>query len=275
MRSIGVEQISTGTASNIAVFNTDDGGMTGEDIIYAVHHGGNRSFTADDDGRTTEHTLHSVGTASSDLEVRNCIPNFALESIKLHRDVANALTTISTCNHGNRRVQEWSCSRCTKALENYYNEFSLQSAVLGRYIRDVLRCGERNPPFTRMTSACINAVMVRKIADFEKYLAELSKKIHPSALSYWRKFGSAQPDEAEVNMDAKLKMKSLFIFPGRKQCRDPIDFDGVDKQECTKVYVKGKIAVPTFLTVQCCCSHPKLIGFVLNANLSLQCYPVY
>lgn len=185
------------------------------------------------------------------------------ESITLHRKISKALSSVYTCKHGNRRITDWSCPRCTKQVADLFNESSLQTVVLGRYIRDVLRCGERNPPFTRLSSACISSVIDCRVVQFERYLSDLSKKLHPSSLMYWKKFGSAQPDLSAVSSDAAAKKKSLFMFPGRQQVRNPIDFDGVDKQDCTKVYFKGKTTVPTFLTVQCCCDHPKLLGFVL------------
>lgn len=58
-------------------------------------------------------------------------------------------------------------------------------------------------------------------------------------------------------------VKSLFAFPSRAKIRNEIDFDGVEKQECTKVYMKGKSSVPAFPEVQCCCAHPKLLSVVL------------
>lgn len=45
--------------------------------------------------------------------------------------------------------------------------------------------------------------------------------------------------------------------------RNSIDFEKVDKQESTKVYLKGDSTVLSFLTVQYCCAHPKILGFVL------------
>lgn len=42
-----------------------------------------------------------------------------------------------------------------------------------------------------------------------------------------------------------------------------IDFEKADRQDCTKHYFKGQSLVPTFLTVQCACAHPKLVGFVV------------
>lgn len=79
--------------------------------------------------------------------------------------------------------------------------------------------------------------MYRRIRDLEKYLMRLSKKLLGTSVQYWKKFGSPDPDVSKVNRDGNSKTKSLFLFPGREQARDPIDFDGIDKQECTKVYL--------------------------------------
>lgn len=62
---------------------------------------------------------------------------------------------------------------------------------------------------------------------------------------------------------SNLRDNSLYVFPGRSRVRHGIDFDEMDSHECTKHYVKGNSYVPSFMTVQCACAHPKLIGFVI------------
>lgn len=57
--------------------------------------------------------------------------------------------------------------------------------------------------------------------------------------------------------------ESLYTFPGRNRCRKGIDFEKVDRQDSKKHYFKGQSVVPTILTVQCACAHPKLVGLVV------------
>lgn len=80
---------------------------------------------------------------------------------------------------------------------------------------------------------------------------------------YWRRFGSREVVTVNEVKGHCSKMISLFVFTGRGKCRIAIEFDVLDKQECTKNYFKGESTVSSFVTVQCCCAHPKLIGFVL------------
>lgn len=60
--------------------------------------------------------------------------------------------------------------------------------------------------------------------------------------------------------EANSYRKSLYVFPGRLKQRQGIDFDNLDRQDCTKNYFKGNSSIPCFTGVQCSCVHPKLLG---------------
>lgn len=127
----------------------------------------------------------------------------------------------------------------------------------------MLRCGRRNPSFTRTQMAVMSRMLSRRIKDFERYLKNFGRKLHTSSLKYWKHFGKVMPSDTTGTNSPELLENSLYVFPGRKRCRNGIDFDKVDKQDYTKVYFKGDSTVPSFLTVQFCCAHPKLLGFVV------------
>ncbi|MEM6737858.1 MAG: hypothetical protein AAF620_17500, partial [Bacteroidota bacterium] len=52
-------------------------------------------------------------------------------------------------------------------------------------------------------------------------------------------------------------------FPGRHQYRPLITFDKQEGHQCGKRYAKNSTHSPGLLTMQCACSNPKLIGYVV------------
>lgn len=122
----------------------------------------------DDNTRDFSSEFPSVSKDSTDNDVRQYVDKRSVESISLHRKLSKALNEVSLCKHGTRTMNDWYCRKCTKKLAHLFNEISLQSAVLGRYIRDVLRCGEKIPAFTRRSTACITAVMEIRVLEFER-----------------------------------------------------------------------------------------------------------
>lgn len=104
------------------------------------------------------------------------------------------------------------------------------------------------------------------------YIETLSKCMHPSSIEYWRRFGNVLStninaddagDTGRLEAEVNSYRNSLFILTGRKMVRTEIQLDKVDDQDCSKNYFKGNSAIPSFITVKCCCENPKLLRFVI------------
>ena len=57
--------------------------------------------------------------------------------------------------------------------------------------------------------------------------------------------------------------KTGMSFPGRKQYRPMMTFDQKESKQCGKRYPKSRNHSAGVLTVQCSCSNPKLIGYIV------------
>ena len=55
--------------------------------------------------------------------------------------------------------------------------------------------------------------------------------------------------------------RTKCIFPGLRQYRPAITFDGLESRNCSKIYNKFEFHRPGLLTTQCVCTHPKLRSF--------------
>lgn len=216
-------------------------------------------------GEHADNGTMNITESTSDEQVRELVKHLAKETIALHRYVANALQTGSDCTHVDQRVEaKWACDECSAGLSHNYETVLLQNCILGRYLRETIRNGNRVPSFTRGSAGFVSRLLQSRVLEFEKYLSNLARKLHPSSLSYWKRFGSSCPSPITDMNDRRAELSdSLYVFPGRPRCRDGIDFEKVDNQECTKNYFKGTSPTPSFLTVQCSCAHPKLLGFVI------------
>lgn len=141
--------------------------------------------------------------------------------------------------------------------------------MIGRYIRDLIRTGRRNPVVSRKLAAVMSSAVDKRVDNFVRYMSNMAEKMHHTSVRYWRQYGVVDascnvPTAEHGGMEYdRSEQQSLYVFPGRPNCRPDIAFDKVDHQDCSKNYFKGQGTVPSFLTVQCACAHPKLLGFVI------------
>ena len=66
---------------------------------------------------------------------------------------------------------------------------------------------------------------------------------------------------AKEELDKSLS--SGICFPGRNRCRPCIIYKATNEEFCNKNYKSSRNHSPGFMTVQCACNSPKLIGFVV------------
>lgn len=210
-----------------------------------------------------------IDESSTDSDVRDMVKKLVVESTELHKTVSLKLMGLSLCTHGGRSLDQWACTDCESMNGASIRSVSLQNSVLGGYVRNVITHGNCIVKFSRDAAAVVSTVLDTRVAEFEKYLGNLSMKMQKSSINYWKKYGSLSVDPIDSISDLGEQQpsvrgkKSLYVFPGRRRVRQDIEFDKVDRQECTENYFKGQSVTPAFLTVQCACSYPKLLGFVI------------
>lgn len=134
--------------------------------------------------------FNSLPDSSTDDELRNLVGLLAAESIKMHREVAMGLRNLTLCEHGRKQYSDWPCDLCCKLGDVELDHVCMKNAFLGRYIRELLRTGCRNPPFARKMATKVGTTIRARIAEVELYLHNLSEKISPSSMKYWKRFGT-------------------------------------------------------------------------------------
>lgn len=182
-----------------------------------------------------------INHSSSDREVRDMVKRLAGESTELHKEVAERLEQLCSYLHDGRSTSQWACKPCEKLQGMNIRAIMLQNSVLGRYVQEVISNEKYRVQFSEIVVGVVSSVLLSRVAEFDKYLCNLSQKMHPSSIQYWKRYGSVSlptiGDEKETGGVA-VKGKSLYAFPGRSRVSRGIDFDKVDRQDCTKNYFK-------------------------------------
>lgn len=128
-------------------------------------------------------------------------------------------------------------------------------------LKEVVRTGRRAPVLSRRSAMIVHRLIEAKICGLEDYKAQAAEKMDTSVASYWNTYGHlSEKEDLWEQCDGE---ESTFVFPGRTSIRQPIKTDGKDKKDCTKKYYTSRPNMTSFISVQCPCVHPKIIGFTL------------
>lgn len=119
------------------------------------------------------------------------------------------------------------------------------------------------PILSRLSCSILHELIEAKLSGLETYKKEAAKKLDKFVASYWSKYGHYSAKESGKCVYEMNGEKSLFVFPGRAAVRPPIKTDVKDKPECTKKYFTSRPNMTSFISLQCPCRHPKMIGFTL------------
>lgn len=106
---------------------------------------------------------------------------------------------METCTNDVRDENDWDCLRCVKPVGADFDAVLLQNAILGIYDWNVFRCAHSNFNFTRSTAALMSALMHRKLRYFKNYKIAIGRKMHPSTLQYWNKYGKVPAEGDHVD----------------------------------------------------------------------------
>lgn len=139
---------------------------------------------------TVQKMSTKISESSSDGEVRDMVKQLAMESTKLNKTLAARLKELSSCVHGGRNIAQWVCSECADLEAINVKAVQVQNSVLGRFVHEVIANGSSANQFTRAVAGVKGTVTEARAEEFEKYLRNLSAKMHRSSIQYWKKYGS-------------------------------------------------------------------------------------
>lgn len=128
-------------------------------------------------------------STSSDRDVRYAIRSLAAESVNLHKDVVQWIRHVAGCTHGGRREEHWVCPECLNDMTEGYKRVALQNGVLGKYLNSVVQNWSDSPLLCRLSCRIMANVVDRKFIQFERYIHQLTSKLHPSSAAYWKTYG--------------------------------------------------------------------------------------
>lgn len=113
--------------------------------------------------------------------MRCMVKKQAAESTEMHKTVTERLMELASCTHGGRSTEQWVCAECEFINGMNITALKLQNSVVGLYIKKFIIHDNSSVKFTWDVAAVIDTVLRTRVAEFEKYLGNLSKKIHTSS----------------------------------------------------------------------------------------------
>lgn len=188
------------------------------------------------------------------------------ETEQSHKGLSTVLHTFSDCEHGNTSTTSFPCPKCSDELEAKGEAMEQQNSVVCSFINEVIRVGRRAPLLSRTGCGILHELIDAKLSSFDDYKKEAAAKMDPSVARYWRQYGhfaEKKMVDSVADVEGRNESHSTFVFPGRTYVRPPIKTDGKDKADCTKKYGTSRPDMTSFISLQCPCEHPKIIGFSL------------
>lgn len=194
---------------------------------------------------------------------KKAIDLLTTETEEVHRKASVSLKQFSHCTHDGIEMTSFPCLPCYKVLDQEGKALNKQNKVMGFVMLEVSRAGRRAPMLSRTACSILYKLIEVKLTTLEKYKVEAALKMDKSVSAYWRQYGHFSAQLEAASNEANIVDDSTFVFPGRKQLRPAIMMDGKDKADCTKKYYTSRPNMTSFISLQCPCSHPKIIGFSL------------
>lgn len=185
------------------------------------------------------------------------------ETEAVHRETRTVMESFAKCEHDGVDVTMYPCSTCMSEVDKSAKQIREQNNVLYVLINEIVRVGKQAPVLSRTASDISVQLINAKLDALKAYKTEVAKNIHVSVSRYWRLYGKCRGVTVQHSHNGEDEVESMFVFPGRQQLRVPFKTDRKDKMDCTKKYYTSRPNVSSFISLQCPCHHPKIIGFTL------------
>lgn len=208
-------------------------------------------------------------SSEEDRSFKRDVVNMLTEEVEqIHRDTSTVLLEFCYCRHDGTPEKEYPCGNCTRKVEQCGEHLRDQNCIVGNFLSETTRVGKRAPILSRTASRIVHELIDLKLEGLKKLQHEVVEKTDCTVWRYWKSYGhygDAKQEEPSslLHDDEEKDSQSVYVFPGRKSVRPTIQVDGKDKTDCTKHYYTSRPDMTSFISLQCACRHPKVIGFTL------------
>ena len=182
-------------------------------------------------------------------------------SIRIHEELSSNLEDFSSCLHNGIGIENYPCQDCFEKVQVSHDQLAVLNPPLAAFCGSLLQGEIENVAVLREISSSFALVIKGHIYHAEEYFERLDQAITPEASTYWSNFGSGTI--SVLKEASETAEESGICFPGRRMYRPTISFEGTEDQECSKTVLRTDTHSDGILTVQCVCSTPKLLGFIV------------
>ena len=186
-------------------------------------------------------------------------PVIGYDALQAHDRFCSALEQFADCSHVPYDAHP--CVSCTQIVAKLSLTISEINPIFSRIIDQILLHSAYISSKARMLiDELANAF--REHSEMAQYcFNNISNNISPECKDYWRKYSGNKLSPLHTDCDQSIA--TGISFPGRKQYRPFFTFDQKEDRQCGKRYPGSSSHSPGLLCVQCACSNPKLIGYVI------------
>lgn len=136
-----------------------------------------------------------------------------------------------------------------------------QNPIVAKLMGEFVRVGKKAPNLSRISCSIAHTLVDDNLSTFQDHKRDAAERLDQSVSSYWMKY--VHLGKKDIDENSRDENEQLYVFPGRDLIRPPMRTDVKDKPGCTKKYHTSRQDMSSFISLQCPCKHPKIVGFAL------------
>ena len=193
-------------------------------------------------------------------------------SVNAARLLAKELYKFSSCNHLSPSGRNCLCVNCAESLMSINHKVDDNLYAVPRFCRATSNSAFRSCFFNcRSLTFVVASIVTSAVEVGQRYF----EKFESNQSDHVRIYSSIHQGETGIADDSNKSwlsgaQRTGEIFPKRPVVKPRLDFGAsskrVNARTCIKNYVKSEMHSPGTFTMQCVCSHPKIIGVSVMAE---------
>lgn len=184
-------------------------------------------------------------------------------SFRLHEIMCSDLDVFACCDHDQTEDHNPVCDNCNDRIQATARKFQYVNPLLYMFCLELFHISYLSPKMARAVSAVVAGLLRQHMEHAKKYFLRLDMRMTEGCTRYAEKYGEILiPPMSEVS-ENDLGELSGTCFPGRERFRPALRFEAAEKHHCSKKYPRSTRFSPGIMTVLCCCSRPKVLGYVV------------
>lgn len=185
----------------------------------------------------------------------------AKQSLDLHDSLSIAFRKFGTCTHLSESEVLWPCAAYRDRLGEVTSKLAEVNPIMARFGSELLMSGEDVVYVAKEIALRVGDCLTIHVQYARDYFDSHDTYISKECEDYWKNYGSILLHN--LGDYVQSPEQTGICFPGRSRCRPGFFFDTKETHHCNKRYNASWSHTHGLMTVQCTCSNPKIIGYMI------------